>query len=168
MGAVSRPCVKPPTGTGSAFSLADLSVARCRPGPSLVENVEPGQIWPSAPVHLGMCRSNALGNATNKLVRRCLPICTRWPCSSLSSPFPYAGIKPAVRALKQVGRCLGGIAREDAVSLWAVALRLRKRILETDNLSYGFRGRTVLIPHCSLLSLRYAIPRAAGTASLRC
>jgi hypothetical protein len=26
MGAVSRPCVKPPTGTGSAFSLADLSV----------------------------------------------------------------------------------------------------------------------------------------------
>lgn len=53
MGAVSRPCVKPPTGTGSAFSLADLSVARCRPGPSLVENVEPGQIWPSAPVHLG-------------------------------------------------------------------------------------------------------------------
>jgi hypothetical protein len=74
--------------------------------------------------------------------------------------FPYAGIKPAVGALKQIGRCLGGIAREDAVSLWAVALRLRKRM--------GFADGLCLSLICSLLSLRYAIPRAAGTASLRC
>src|SRR6476646_3404112 len=55
--------------------------------------------------------------------------------------FPYAGFEPAIGALKQVGRCLGGIAGDDAVSLRAVALRLRQRILEADNLRYGFRGR---------------------------
>lgn len=42
--------------------------------------------------------------------------------------FPYAGFEAAIGTLKQVGRCLGGIAREDAVSLRAVALRRRERI----------------------------------------
>jgi len=42
--------------------------------------------------------------------------------------FSYAGFEAAIGTLKQVGRCLGGIAREDAVSLRAVALRRRERI----------------------------------------
>jgi hypothetical protein len=67
--------------------------------------------------------------------------------------FPYAGFEAAIGALKQVGRCLGGIAGEDAVSLGAVALRLRERILEADNLRYG-TDSFVLITH--LLSPRVA------------
>jgi hypothetical protein len=40
------------------------------------------------------------------------------PLSGLG--FPYSGIEPAVVTLEQIGRCLGGIAGEDTVSLWAV------------------------------------------------
>jgi hypothetical protein len=81
------------------------------------------------------------------------------PSSGLG--FPYAGFEAAVGALKQVGRCLGWIAGEDALSLRAVALRLRERILEADNLIYGFRGRTdrffVFNPHLLSPSLVCAV-----------
>ena len=66
------------------------------------------------------------------------------PFSRLS--FPDAGIEPAVGTFKQIDRRLGGIAGEDAVSLRAIALRLRKRILETDNLSRAKAMSQVLPP----------------------
>src|SRR6476659_1671726 len=75
--------------------------------------------------------------------------------------FPYAGFEAAIGALKQVGRCLGGIAGEDAVSLRAVALRLRERVLEADNLRHGFRRLTdrvfVFSPHLLSPSLLCAV-----------
>jgi hypothetical protein len=65
--------------------------------------------------------------------------------------FPDAGIEPAVGTFEQIDRRLGGIAGEDAVSLRAIALRLRKRILETDNFGprrwidhFGFHHRSLL------------------------
>ena len=73
------------------------------------------------------------------------------PLSGLG--FPYSGIEPAVVTLEQIGRCLGGIAGEDTVSLWALAVRLRKRVLETDNLRHGFpMYRLCVFHHRSLLS----------------
>jgi hypothetical protein len=60
------------------------------------------------------------------------------PFSGLS--FPCTGIEAAVGAPKQVDRGLRGIARENAVSLRAVALWLRQRVLEADNFRYGFRA----------------------------
>src|SRR5262249_28966561 len=55
--------------------------------------------------------------------------------------FPYAGIEAPVGASKQVDCCLGGIAGENAISLWSVAVRLRERVLKANNFRYGFRGR---------------------------
>ena len=62
------------------------------------------------------------------------------PFSSLR--FPDAGIETAIGALKQVGRCLGGIAGKNAVSLRALVARFRERILKANNLRDGFRRRT--------------------------
>src|SRR5262245_17361012 len=55
--------------------------------------------------------------------------------------FPYAGIETPIGASKQVDRCLRGIAGENAISLWSVAVRLRERILKANNFRYRFRGR---------------------------
>src|SRR5262245_43984118 len=55
--------------------------------------------------------------------------------------FPYAGIETAVSASKQVDCCLRGIARENAISLWSVTVRLRERVLKANNFRYRFRGR---------------------------
>ena len=87
--------------------------------------------------------------------------------------FPYAGIEATVNALKQVGRCLGGISGEDAVSLRAVALWFRKWILETDNFRRGtdrlisfLSSLRCAVAASSFFSLRIALDKVLSFGSL--